>query len=160
MTSKEQKPANDPLEAKLIRDLAGILDETGLSEIEIEKAGLRVRVARTIHVSASAVSQHAPASAAGAAPKAASAASGKADFSSHPGLVASPMVGTAYVSPSPGAPPFVKIGDMVTEGQTLLIIEAMKTMNQIPAPRAGRITQVIINDGQPVEFGEPMMIIE
>lgn len=70
------------------------------------------------------------------------------------------MVGTAYVSPSPGAPPFVKVGDMVTEGQTLLIIEAMKTMNQIPAPRAGRVTQVIINDGQPVEFGEPMMIIE
>lgn len=159
MTNKEQKPANDPLEAKLIRDLAGILEETGLSEIEIEKAGLRVRVARTIQIAAAAAPQYAPAAAANAAPKSAPAP-GKADLSSHPGLVASPMVGTAYVSPSPGAPTFVKIGDMVTEGQTLLIIEAMKTMNQIPAPRAGRITQIIINDGQPVEFGEPMMIIE
>ena len=150
--SKEEKPVNDPLESKLIRDLAGILDETGLSEIEIEKAGLRVRVARTLHVSvapAIAGTTHRP-----------NAAPTKADLSGHPGLLASPMVGTAYMSPSPGAPPFVKIGDMVIEGQTLVIIEAMKTMNQIPAPRAGRITQIIVNEGQPVEFGEPMMIIE
>jgi acetyl-CoA carboxylase biotin carboxyl carrier protein len=75
-------------------------------------------------------------------------------------LVTSPMVGTAYAAPSPGATPFVKVGDMVSEGQTLLIIEAMKTMNQIPAPRAGRVTQIIISDGQPVEFGEPLMVIE
>ena len=146
--------ARDPLEGKMIRDLAAILEETGLSEIEIEKAGLRLRVARQIHVSA----VHAAAPAAGAA--AAPVMAKKSDLSSHPGLVSSPMVGTAYAAPSPGAPPFVKIGDMVAEGQTLLIIEAMKTMNQIPAPRAGRITQIIISDGQPVEFGEPLMIIE
>lgn len=159
--SKEEKNAGDPLEAKLIRSLASILEETGLSEIEIEKQGLRVRVARTLQIMASAAPAPvaAPAAPAVAAAKA-GAAPTKADLSSHPGLVASPMVGTAYVSPSPGAPPFVKVGDMVTEGQTLLIIEAMKTMNQIPAPRAGRVTQIIINDGQPVEFGEPMMIIE
>jgi acetyl-CoA carboxylase biotin carboxyl carrier protein len=154
--SKEEKPAGVPLEGKLIRDLAAILEETGLSEIEIEKAGLRVRVARTLHVVAAA------APAAAAAPVAAGprAGGGKADLSSHPGLVTSPMVGTAYAAPSPGATPFVKVGDMVSEGQTLLIIEAMKTMNQIPAPRAGRVTQIIISDGQPVEFGEPLMVIE
>jgi acetyl-CoA carboxylase biotin carboxyl carrier protein len=150
--SKEEKP--DPLEGKLIRDLATILEETGLSEIEIEKAGLRIRVARNIQMVAAA-----PVAAAQAA-TATPAAAKPTDLSSHPGLVASPMVGTAYVAPSPGANPFVKIGDMVTEGQTLLIIEAMKTMNQIPSPRSGRVTQVIISDGQPVEFGEPLMVIE
>ena len=144
-----------PLEGKMIRDLAAILQEIGLSEIEIEKAGLRLRVVRQIQVAAA----HAPAAtvaAAGAAPVAAKTS----DVSSHPGLVSSPMVGTAYIAPSPGAAPFVKVGDLVNEGQTLLIIEAMKTMNQIPAPRAGRITQIIISDGQPIEFGEPLMIIE
>ena len=156
MNKKDDKSTADPLEGALIRDLAAILDETGLSEIEIEKAGLRVRVARTVHVTAAAPSLGiAPAGtpAAASAPRA-------TDVSSHPGLVASPMVGTAYVAPSPGAAPFVKVGDMVTEGQTLLIIEAMKTMNQIPAPRAGRVTQIIISDAQPVEFGEPLMIVE
>jgi acetyl-CoA carboxylase biotin carboxyl carrier protein len=144
-------------EAKMIRDLAAILSETGLSEIEIEKAGLRVRVARQIQVAAA---MHAPVMGHAPAASGAPAAPAKADVSKHPGLVASPMVGTAYVAPSPGAAPFVKIGDAVSEGQTLLIIEAMKTMNQIPAPRAGRVTQIIISDGQPVEFGEPLMIIE
>jgi acetyl-CoA carboxylase biotin carboxyl carrier protein len=153
--SKEEKP--DPLEGKLIRDLAAILEETGLSEIEIEKSGLRVRVARTLQMVAHAPMAAAPAAA--AAPKAATGAK-PTDVSSHPGLVTSPMVGTAYVAPSPGANPFVKVGDMVTEGQTLVIIEAMKTMNQIPSPRAGRVTQIIISDGQPVEFGEPLMVIE
>jgi acetyl-CoA carboxylase biotin carboxyl carrier protein len=154
--SKEEKP--DPLEGKMIRDLAAILEETGLSEIEIEKAGLRLRVARNIQMVASTFAAAPAANAAGAA---ASATGAKpTDISGHPGLVASPMVGTAYVSPSPGANTFVKIGDMVTEGQTLLIIEAMKTMNQIPSPRAGRVTQIIISDGQPVEFGEPLMIVE
>jgi acetyl-CoA carboxylase biotin carboxyl carrier protein len=155
MMAKDEK--QDPLEGKLIRDLAAILEETGLSEIEIEKAGLRVRVARTLHMVAAAPVATAPAAAA-AAP--ARTGGGKTDVSSHPGLVTSPMVGTAYVASSPGAAPFVKIGDMVTEGQTLIIIEAMKTMNQIPSPRAGRVTQIIISDGQPVEFGEPLMIIE
>jgi acetyl-CoA carboxylase biotin carboxyl carrier protein len=158
MNKKDDKSTADPLEGALIRDLAAILDETGLSEIEIEKAGLRVRVARTLHVTAAApIASVAPgaatASTASAAPRA-------TDVSNHPGLVASPMVGTAYVAPSPGAAAFVKVGDMVSEGQTLLIIEAMKTMNQIPAPRAGRVTQIIISDGQPVEFGEPLMIVE
>ena len=150
--SKEEKP--DPLEGKMIRDLAAILEETGLSEIEIEKAGLRIRVARTLHMVASGIAP------AGYAPQAAPGGAKPTEISSHPGLVASPMVGTAYVAPSPGSNSFVKIGDMVTEGQTLLIIEAMKTMNQIPSPRAGRVTQIIISDGQPVEFGEPLMIVE
>ncbi len=145
--------AADPLEGKMIRDLAAILQETGLSEIEIEKAGLRIRVARQIQVVAAA---HNSVGTALSAPVAAKTS----DVSSHPGLVASPMVGTAYMAPSPGALPFIKVGDMVNEGQTLLIIEAMKTMNQIPAPRSGRVTQIIISDGQPVEFGEPLMIIE
>ncbi len=154
--SKEEKP--DPLEGKMIRDLAAILEETGLSEIEIEKAGLRLRVARNIQMVASAFAAPPAAHMAGTAAGASGAK--PTDISGHPGLVASPMVGTAYVSPSPGANTFVKIGDMVTEGQTLLIIEAMKTMNQIPSPRAGRVTQIIISDGQPVEFGEPLMIVE
>ncbi len=154
--SKEEKPTSDPLEGKMIRDLAAILEETGLSEIEIEKSGLRVRVARMIQMVAAAPIASAPAARAAGqngVPK-------PTEVSGHPGLVASPMVGTAYLAPSPGAATFVKVGDMVSEGQTLLIIEAMKTMNQIPATRAGRLTQVIIGDGQPVEFGEPLMIIE
>jgi acetyl-CoA carboxylase biotin carboxyl carrier protein len=155
--SKDEKPAGDPLEGKLIRDLAAILEETGLSEIEIEKAGLRVRVARTLNVVAAAAPM---AASMPSTPAAARTGGAKADLSSHPGLVTSPMVGTAYVAPSPGAAPFVKVGDMVSEGQTLVIIEAMKTMNQIPAPRSGRVTQIIISDGQPVEFGEPLMVIE
>ena len=154
MMNKDDKPAGDPLEGKLIRDLAAILEETGLSEIEIEKAGIRLRVARTLHMVAAAPMVASPASG-GAAPTAS-----RTEVSSHPGLVASPMVGTAYVAPAPGSAPFVKVGDTVKEGQTLLIIEAMKTMNQIPSPRSGRVTQIIISDGQPVEFGEPLMIIE
>ena len=157
MMTKDDKTA-DPLEGKLIRDLAAILEETGLSEIEIEKSGLRVRVARNLQVVASAP---AAAVATAAAPRPAAApAGGKTEISGHPGLVTSPMVGTAYMAPSPGAATFVKVGDMVSEGQTLVIVEAMKTMNQIPAPRAGRVTQIIVSDGQPVEFGEPLMIIE
>jgi acetyl-CoA carboxylase biotin carboxyl carrier protein len=149
--------AGDAPDAKMIRDLAAILSETGLSEIEIEKAGLRVRVARQIQVAAA---MHAPVMGHAPAAAGAPAAPTKSDLSKHPGLVASPMVGTAYVAPSPGSAPFVKIGDTVAEGQTLLIIEAMKTMNQIASTRAGRVTQIIISDGQPVEFGEPLMIIE
>jgi acetyl-CoA carboxylase biotin carboxyl carrier protein len=158
--SKDTKASNDPLEARLIRDLAGILEETGLTEIEIERAGLRVRVARNVSVSA--VAAVAPASVVAAPVSAAPpvAAPKVSETASHPGVVTSPMVGTAYLAPSPGAAAFVKVGDTVKEGQTLLIIEAMKTMNQIPAPRAGRVTKVIVNDGQPIEYGEPMMIIE
>jgi acetyl-CoA carboxylase biotin carboxyl carrier protein len=146
-------------DSALVRELALLLDETSLTEIEIERAGLRLRVARNISVAATmpvpvAHATHAPAAAA-AAPVAAAA-----DLSKHPGAVTSPMVGTAYWSPEPGAKPFIEVGSKVSVGQTLLIIEAMKTMNQIPSPRAGTVTQILVEDGQPVEFGEPLVIIE
>jgi acetyl-CoA carboxylase biotin carboxyl carrier protein len=149
------KSKND--DGALIRELALLLDETNLTEIEIERAGLRVRVARNISIAASVpatVAQMAPAATTAAAPVAA------ADMAKHPGVVPSPMVGTAYWSPEPGAKPFIEVGSKVSAGQTLLIIEAMKTMNQIPSPRAGTVTQILIEDGQPVEFGEPLVIIE
>ena len=147
-------------DSALIRELALLLDETSLTEIEIEREGLRVRVARNISVAASV--PYAPASIAASAPVAATAAAPAAalDLAKHPGAVPSPMVGTAYWSPEPGAKPFVEVGMKVSAGQTLLIIEAMKTMNQIPSPRAGTVTQILVEDGQPVEFGEPLMIIE
>jgi acetyl-CoA carboxylase biotin carboxyl carrier protein len=150
-------------DSALIRELALLLDETSLTEIEIERAGLRVRVARNISVAAAVppVYAHAPAAVANSAPVAAVApAAASADPAKHPGAVPSPMVGTAYWSPEPGAKPFVEVGTKVSAGQTLLIIEAMKTMNQIPSPRAGTVTQILVEDGQPVEFGEPLMIIE
>jgi acetyl-CoA carboxylase biotin carboxyl carrier protein len=149
-------------DSALIRELALLLDETSLTEIEIERAGLRVRVARNISVAAALPAAYAPSMAAAPAPAAAAApaAAPVADLAKHPGAVPSPMVGTAYWSPEPGAKPFVEVGSKVTAGQTLLIIEAMKTMNQIPSPRAGTVTQILIEDGQPVEFGEPLMIIE
>jgi len=137
----------------LIRELAMLLDETGLTEIEIERAGLRVRVARNVNIAASL-----PLCAVSATPVATAAPS--ADLSQHPGVVPSPMVGTAYWAPEPGAKPFIEVGAKVSVGQTLLIIEAMKTMNQIPSPRAGTVTQILVEDGQPVEFGEPLVIIE
>ena len=142
----------------LIRELAKLLDETGLTEIEFERDGARVRVARQGQRSrprrrASLLrSNPAPAVAAADVPRPIS--------TKHPGVVASPMVGTAYRGPEPGARPFVEVGSVVRAGETLLIVEAMKTMNQIPAPRAGRVIQILIEDGQPVEFGEPLMIIE
>jgi acetyl-CoA carboxylase biotin carboxyl carrier protein len=141
-------------DSALIRELALLLDETSLTEIEIERAGLRVRVARNISVSAAMPANYQPAFPAAAAPAAA------ADLAKHPGVVPSPMVGTAYWSPEPGAKPFIDVGSKVSAGQTLLIIEAMKTMNQIPSPRAGTVTQILVEDGQPVEFGEPLVIIE
>ena len=137
----------------LIRELALLLDETSLTEIEIERAGLRVRVARNISIAASLPQNTQP-------PAAAPAAAAPAEVAKHPGLVPSPMVGTAYWSPEPGAKPFIDVGSKVSAGQTLLIIEAMKTMNQIPSPRAGTVTQILVEDGQPVEFGEPLVIIE
>ena len=148
-------------DSALIRELALLLDETSLSEIEIERAGLRVRVARNISVAASVPAAYAPTvHAAPASVAAAAPAAVAADLSKHPGVVPSPMVGTAYWSPEPGAKPFIDVGSKVSAGQTLLIIEAMKTMNQIPSPRAGTVTQILIEDGQPVEFGEPLVIIE
>jgi len=148
-------------DSALIRELALLLDETSLSEIEIERAGLRVRVARNISVAASVPAAYAPTvHAAPASVTAAAQVAVAADLSKHPGVVPSPMVGTAYWSPEPGAKPFVEVGSKVSAGQTLLIIEAMKTMNQIPAPRGGTVTQILFEDGQPVEYGESLMIIE
>jgi acetyl-CoA carboxylase biotin carboxyl carrier protein len=144
-------------DSALIRELALLLDETNLTEIEIERAGLRVRVARNISIAASVPSSLA-AAAATTAPAAVAAA--EPDAAKHPGAVPSPMVGTAYLSSEPGAKPFIEIGTRVAVGQTLLIIEAMKTMNQIPSTRAGTVTQILVEDGQPVEFGEPLVIIE
>jgi acetyl-CoA carboxylase biotin carboxyl carrier protein len=147
-------------DSALIRELALLLDETSLSEIEIERAGLRVRVARNISVAAAVPASFQPAPVVAAAAPAAGAPAAAADLSKHPGVVPSPMVGTAYWAPEPGAKPFIEVGAKVSVGQTLLIIEAMKTMNQIPSPRAGTVTQILIEDGQPVEFGEPLVIIE
>lgn len=144
-------------DSALIRELALLLDETNLTEIEIERAGLRVRVARNVSISAS-VPSYQPATAAPAAAAVTPAA--VADMAKHPGVVPSPMVGTAYWASEPGAKPFIEVGSKVSVGQTLLIIEAMKTMNQIPSPRAGTVTQILVEDGQPVEFGEPLVIIE
>jgi acetyl-CoA carboxylase biotin carboxyl carrier protein len=155
---KSDMPAS-PVDHELIRALARLLDETGLTEIEIEQKGLRVRVGRQgpiVH--AAAPSPHVP-----PPPIAAPAPAvldAPVDPTKHPGVVTSPMVGTAYLAPEPGARPYVNVGSVVNAGDTLLIIEAMKTMNQIPAPRAGKVTQILIEDGHPVEFGEPLVIIE
>jgi acetyl-CoA carboxylase biotin carboxyl carrier protein len=145
-------------DSALIRELALLLDETSLTEIEIERAGLRVRVARNITMTASMPANYQVPASVGTGASVTPAA--VADLAKHPGVVPSPMVGTAYWSPEPGAKPFIEVGSKVTAGQTLLIIEAMKTMNQIPSPRAGTVTQILIEDGQPVEFGEPLVIIE
>jgi acetyl-CoA carboxylase biotin carboxyl carrier protein len=146
-------------DSALIRELALLLDETSLTEIEIERAGLRVRVARNISIAA-AMPAHVAAIAAAPAGAASAGTAATADLANHPGVVPSPMVGTAYWAPEPGAKPFIEVGTKVSAGQTLLIIEAMKTMNQIPSPRAGTVTQILVEDGQPVEFGEPLVIIE
>ena len=146
----------------LVRELAAILGESGLSEIEVEHGELRLRLARTIAAPVAAAPVqvfHAPVaevSAAAATPLIAASASP----ASHPGMVPSPMVGTAYLSPEPGAPAFIKVGDSVTEGQTLMVVEAMKTFNPIPAPRAGKVSAILVSDAQPVEYGEPLVILE
>jgi acetyl-CoA carboxylase biotin carboxyl carrier protein len=141
----------------VIRELAKLLDETGLTEIEFERDGVSIRVAR--HGNAPAARARAPEAPLGA-PVTAAPAAVAADPTQHPGLVASPMVGTAYLGPGPAARPFVEVGSLVKAGETLIVIEAMKTMNQIPAPRAGTVLQILVEDGQPIEYGEPLMIIE
>jgi acetyl-CoA carboxylase biotin carboxyl carrier protein len=149
------------LEPDLVRELAGILRETDLTEIEVEHGELRLRLARNITAAPVAMQMHAPApAAAAAAAPAPVVAAAPADLRNHPGAVASPMVGTAYLAAEPGATPFIKIGDTVTQGQTILVVEAMKTFNPIPAPRAGKVTQILVSDAQPVEFGEPLVILE
>ena len=142
----------------LIQELSKLLDETGLTEIEIEQDGSRIRVARGA-VAAPTVVVPAKPTAAAPQPVGESAAA-SLDPAKHPGVVVSPMVGTAYAAPEPGAKPFIEVGAKVKAGDTLLIIEAMKTMNQIPAPRGGTVIQILFEDGQPVEFGQPLAIIE
>lgn len=154
---KERQASDRTIDQELIRELAKLLSETGLTEIEIEHNGLRVRVARQGNAVPSPVIVPAPAI---ATTSASVAAATGIDPAKHPGTVTSPMVGTAYLAPEPGAKPFVEIGSTVRGGDTLIIIEAMKTMNQIPAPRDGTVIQILIDDGVPVEFGEPLMIIE
>lgn len=153
-----------PFDTDLVRQLALLIAETDLTEIEVEKGDLRIRVARTItaHVSVPAV-QAAPAPAPAAfvaeAPASAPGAGGKV-AATHPGAVASPMVGTAYRRPSPDAKSFVEIGARVEAGDRILLIEAMKTFNDIVAPRSGVVTAIFVDDGQPVEFGETLLVIE
>lgn len=166
MTGKDKSAKTGP-EQQLIRDLAALLEETGLSEIELEKSGLKVRVAKTLTVAppvsvgpspVAAAPSGAPAAQGG--DSAAGDAGGVSDPANHPGAVLAPMVGTAYRSPEPSAPAFIDIGSRVSEGDTLLIVEAMKTMNQIPAPKSGTVKAILFENGQPVEFGEPLVIIE
>jgi acetyl-CoA carboxylase biotin carboxyl carrier protein len=148
--------AKHELDSDLIRKLAALLDETGLSELEYATQALRVRVAKNQGGTQvlMAPPMGLPAAAAAAAPAAPAA------VADHPGAITSPMVGTAYVAAEPGSAPFVKLGDAVRQGQTLLIIEAMKVMNPLTAPKAGKVTQILVRDGQPIEFGEVLMVIE
>jgi acetyl-CoA carboxylase biotin carboxyl carrier protein len=154
-----------PFDPDLVRDLAELINETDLTEIEVQKGDLRIRVARTItaavHVPVMQPAASAPAPAPAPVPAAVPAPlSGKAAAASHPGAVKSPMVGTAYRRPSPDAKAFVEIGSVVREGEKILLVEAMKTFNEIVAPRAGTITAILVDDGQPVEYGEPLAVIE
>lgn len=157
MTDKKKADKSSSVDEELIRDLADLLSETGLTEIEIERKDLRVRVAR----GGIAASQPAPAAPISApAPPRPATGSGDSPLASQPGTVISPMVGTVYRAPEPGAANFVEVGATVTEGQTVMIVEAMKTMNHIPSLRSGTVTQILVEDGQPVEFGEPLLVIE
>lgn len=141
------------IDAELVRKLSDLLSETGLGEIEYEDGGKRIRVARPSTVAAAPAPVAAP-------PVATSAAAPIADEASHPGAVSSPMVGTVYLAQSPGEPPLVKAGDTVSEGQTLMLIEAMKTFNEVKAPRGGTVSKIAVTSGQPVEFGELLAIVE
>ena len=162
MTAKKKN-----IDQSLVRDLANILNETDLTEIEVEQDDFRVRVSRATTAATQVVAAPAPAPVAAApapvtmninneAPAPAPAAAAAVSSAAEP----SPMVGTAYLAPSPDSDPFVKVGQAVKEGQTILIIEAMKTMNQIPATKSGKVTEILVEDGQPVEFGDPLVIIE
>ena len=146
----------------LVKALADILDEAGLAELEYETADLSVRLSRVTGAAspAPAVAPIAAPAVAVAAPASTSASTPAEDMTSHPGAVASPMVGTVYVAAEPDAPAFVAVGDTVKKGQTVLIVEAMKVMNPITAPTDGKITQIMVQNGQPVEFGEVLVIIE
>nr|UXE45234.1 biotin carboxyl carrier protein of acetyl-CoA carboxylase [uncultured bacterium] len=157
MARKSDNTETPAIDHEAIRELAKLLDETGLTEIAVERAGVSIRVARhpggamgRTRATEPVVTQ----------PSTVTAAPVSIDPAQHPGVVASPMVGTAYLASEPGARPFVEVGASVKTGEPLMIIEAMKTMNQIPAPRPGTVIQILVEDGQPVEYGQPLMIIE
>jgi acetyl-CoA carboxylase biotin carboxyl carrier protein len=154
------------IDPDLVRQIARLISETDLTEIEVEKGDLRIRVARQVTVAPVMQTIAAPAAApmaaapVAAAPAVPAAADKPADLGAHPGAVRSPMVGTAYRRPSPGATAFIEIGTQVKQGEKLLLVEAMKTFNEIVAPRAGTVTHILVEDGQPVEYGEPLVVIE
>ena len=150
-------PKSPAIDHDTIRELAKLLDETGLTEIEFERDGVSIRVARNLGAPPS---RSRAADVTSASPVAAPIAVAAADPAQHPGAIVSPMVGTAYRGPAPGARPFVDVGSQIKAGDPVVIIEAMKTMNQIPAPRAGTVVQILVEDGQPVEYGQPLMIVE
>ena len=157
--SKIMASKKTTIDQGLIKDLANLLTETDLSEIEVEQDDFRVRLSRTSSVAP--VQVHAPVAQAAPAPAPTAAAPAETSApAAAMGNVPSPMVGTAYLAPAPGADPFVKIGDSVKEGETVIIVEAMKTMNQIAAPKSGKVTAILVEDGQPVEFGEQLLMIE
>jgi acetyl-CoA carboxylase biotin carboxyl carrier protein len=154
VAGEDNKASSADVDEDVVRSLARLLDETRLTEIEIEQHGRRVRVARQAAIA------YAPPAFETARTIPVAVPAGALDPSQHPGVVASPMVGTAYRAPEPGAKPFCDVGSTVKVGDTLLIVEAMKTLNQIPAPKSGTVVQILFEDAQPVEFGEPLMIIE
>ncbi|MGX1742055.1 acetyl-CoA carboxylase biotin carboxyl carrier protein [Bosea sp. NPDC055353] len=149
-----------PIDPELVRELAELLNQTDLTEIEVEKGDLRVRVARNITATVQVPAAVAAPAMAMPAPVAASAPAEARPTAAHPGAVPSPMVGTAYRRPSPDAKPFVEVGSVVKQGERILLVEAMKTFNDIVAPRAGKVTAIMVEDGQPVEYGEPLLVIE
>jgi acetyl-CoA carboxylase biotin carboxyl carrier protein len=157
--ASERKKGPEGPDAQIIRELARLLDETNLSEIEIEREGLRLRVARNMHVQAG-ISAPLPVLAHTAEAPVAPAPATGSDLAKHPGAVKSPMVGTVYTAPEPGAAKFTNLGDTVAQGQTLLLVEAMKTMNPIVAHRAGKVAQILVENEAPVEYGQVLMVIE
>jgi acetyl-CoA carboxylase biotin carboxyl carrier protein len=161
--NQEPMAKNEPFDPELVRELARMVAETDLSEIEVEKGDLRIRVARKIEAVSVQVAPAAPAMVAAAPVAAAPAAMAPAPAKSgagHPGAVPSPMVGTAYLRPSPDAKPFIEVGTKVQAGDKLLLVEAMKTFNEIVAPRAGTVTAIFVEDGMPVEYGEALLVLE
>jgi acetyl-CoA carboxylase biotin carboxyl carrier protein len=149
------------IDPELVREIANLISETDLTEIEVEKGDLKIRVARQITVAP--MVQHvaaAPVAAAPAPVAAAPAAAAAPDLGAHPGAVRSPMVGTAYRRPSPGADAFIEVGSTVKAGDKILLVEAMKTFNEIVAPKSGTVTHILVEDAQPVEYGEPLVVIE
>jgi len=148
------------IDKDLIRDLAALLTETELTEIEIEQDDFRVRVSRSAPATTQVTYAEPPKPSSPPSAAGEKAPPSLADPARHPGTVPSPMVGTAYLAPGPGAKPFVEVGDQVHAGQTILIVEAMKHMNEVPAPRAGKVVEILVEDGQPVEYGEPLIVIE